>query len=385
MFCTSSRQIALADWKGGGVGASASRAWVLSIFLALVGCQANPVDRPADTNLPEPHKESPIPNLLGCAAFSPDGSRIAGTAFSDDGPVKVILDARTGNQIVKLPQLYGFPHSVAYSPDGKLLAWGLIGRSYPHCHRELLLLLDSDTGKVVRTFPSQTDGVYCVAFSPDGKLLASTNKENVRLWDVATGKEVRTLQGHTDDVLNVAFSPDSKQLASTGNDNTARVWDVQSGNLLNTFTSEDTMILLYVAFHPDGHRLAAAGPHGWRAASQRYNMQSGINDAIINVWNLKDPTKVATLRGHKESIVGLVFHPDGRHLFSLDYDGVLIVWDMTTRKRLYTLEHLKPINSTDPSVSRLALSRDGRRLVVSYTHDQPATVWSIQPRETEKR
>ena len=65
---------------------------------------------------------------------------------------------------------------------------------------------------------------YSVAFSPDGKMLASgsqdTNIENatIILWDVASGQELKTLKGHSSYVSSVVFSPDGKTLASGSGD-----------------------------------------------------------------------------------------------------------------------------------------------------------------------
>jgi WD40 repeat protein len=110
-------------------------------------------------------------------------------------------------------------NSVAFSPDGRLLASGSGDKT--------IKLWDVATGSLVRTLSGHTSWVNSVAFSPDGRLLASGSADNtIKLWDVASGSLVRTLTGHTDWVRSVAFSPDGRLLASGSGDDTIKLWDI---------------------------------------------------------------------------------------------------------------------------------------------------------------
>ena len=71
------------------------------------------------------------------------------------------------------------------------------------------------------------------AFSGDGKRVVTASRDNTaRIWDAESGKEIAVLKGHTGSVSSAAFSGDGKRVVTASDDNTARIWDVTWATLV---------------------------------------------------------------------------------------------------------------------------------------------------------
>ncbi|MEO0014663.1 MAG: hypothetical protein RLZZ535_3052, partial [Cyanobacteriota bacterium] len=87
---------------------------------------------------------------------------------------------------------------------------------------------NADLNKTV--FCETFGAVLSVAFSPDGELLAAGDSNgNIHLWRVGSGQQVLIFQGHTNWVVSLAFSPDGQTLCSGSADATIRLWNVETG------------------------------------------------------------------------------------------------------------------------------------------------------------
>src|SRR5262249_41981293 len=113
-------------------------------------------------------------------------------------------------------------------------------------------LWDVSTGKEERLLKDHSDSVYSLAFSPDGKLLATGAADRaVKVWEVASGKRLYTLSDPTDWIYAVAWSPNGRHLAAAGVDKSIRVWEVSAagGKLVHSVFAHESAVtrLIYAA------------------------------------------------------------------------------------------------------------------------------------------
>ena len=276
-------------------------------------------------------------------AFSPDGKLLATGDTNCKICVWQVLD---GKPLFVYEGHSNWITSVSYSPQGRILATSSGDKT--------VKLWDTYTGQCIETLQGHTDWIYSVAFSPSGSILASSSGDKtVKLWDVCTAQCLKTLQKHTNWVRSVAFSPQGNILASGSADHTVRLWDVDTGECIKTLRGHSDRVWS-VIFSPDSQILA-----------------SGSDDHTVRLWDVDTGECFKTLHGHTSHVRSVAFSPDGQVLVSGGEDQVVILWD------IYTSQRLKTLQGQASKVWSVAFSPDGQTLATGGL-DQKVKLWDVR-------
>jgi len=179
--------------------------------------------------------------------------------------------------------------------------------------------------KEVYTFRN-THRVTDVCWSPDERFLAVSayDMPRVRIWEVSTGQEttIRTIQWNA---TAVAFSPDGKHFAWTGMDGVVPVYDVQANFKQVATLAGAPGIQSRLSFSPDGRMIVSASRFG-----------------PARIWRVESGQLVSTIHGHSNGVRDLVFTPDGSVLTTVGGDQRIIAWDMLDYQDVTTLVDWSP-------------------------------------------
>jgi WD40 repeat protein/serine/threonine protein kinase len=284
-------------------------------------------------------------------AFHPDGKHLASRGA--DLKLKVWDLKAPGEAVWTEPcdavRKYGAAYTIAFSPDGRLLAAGSDG---------VVKVWDWKKNQLLQSLPGDDFHPIPVAFSRDGRLATGISSEGVKLWDPQTGTPFGTLE-HRGPISALAFSANSEWLASAGYDRTVKILDSKTGGLLRSLLHPGNQPEC-IAISPDGRRLASGG-----------------EDKKVRIWDPATKREILSLPGHTDRCECLAFSPDGYRLASASNDGTIRIWDGTPLRGDERGEEMFTFTEHSDEVRHVAFSPDGLR-IASTGSDGLVKVWDAQ-------
>jgi WD40 repeat protein len=205
--------------------------------------------------------------------------------------------------------------------------------------------------KLILPFGHTSDIIWSGQFSPNGKFIITVAHDNTaKIWEVESGKMLQSLEGHTNLIRSAQYSPDGKRILTSSRDKTAKVWDGLTGELLLALSGH-TDEVWSGQFSPDGKRI----------------LTSSL-DSTAKVWDSANGNVLLDIRGHTNEVSSAQFSPDGTRILTASLDKTAKVWDGLTGELLLALS-----GHTDEVWSG-QFSPDGK-YILTTSKDLTAKVW----------
>merc|ERR1719335_1446823 len=95
-----------------------------------------------------------------------------------------------------------------------------------------------------RTIQTSSENFDAVLSNGNHFIVSALYDGTLKIWDVETGSLLQTLQGHQREVWSCCLSSDSRFVVSTSRDTMLKIWDVKTGSLLQTLQGHQNGVLL---------------------------------------------------------------------------------------------------------------------------------------------
>jgi WD40 repeat protein len=187
-------------------------------------------------------------------------------------------------------------------------------------------------------------------------LVSGSDDKKIKIWDIESGNLLQTLEGHSNWITAVSLSADNEILVSGSADKKVIVWNLITGEKQKTLTG-----------HSDWVTAAVISPN-------RHIIASSSNDKKIQIWHPKTGKLLRTIKDNTEYIRALTTDANGQVLVSSGSDKIIKLWNLSNGALS------KSLAGHSSFVRTLALSQDGT-ILVSGSDDQTIKIWNLSTGE----
>jgi WD40 repeat protein len=275
---------------------------------------------------------------------------------------------------------------------------------------------ENNNSKQLDNFRDHTDTITSLAATTDGRVISGSNDKTIKVWDLGV-EEVRhlfTLNGHRNRISFVAASPNNKNkyLFSGSSDKTLKIWNIESRNevphpkpwsgiaydallistygilaileifiiinldypnIFSTYLSFFLLFLLSYLYHLVVGLVDRAN-FDWDSkivvTPDSKKIISASRDGTIKVWDIETRRQLFTLKGHTDWITSVAVTSNDKYLISGSKDKTLKVWDLETQSNSTTIEVYS-------SVTAVAITPDGSK-AISGSPGGVLKVWALK-------
>jgi WD40 repeat protein len=301
-------------------------------------------DTPAGANsfkLAEPPTYAAAP-VISTMAYSPDGKLLAISGYHE-----VIVRSADGSNLIarwlgESPRI----ESLAFSPNGAKLA---VAGSAPARFGEIQIwnaANPSAPNPLILAFKVSTDSIYGVSWSPNGDRLAvGCADKSVRLFSAADGKELLKFDNHSDWVFGTTFTTNGARVLTGSRDRAMKLIDASNGQFIDDVNKLLESILC-ISRHPKEDLIAYGGELG---GTRIYKISDNQGRTAAN----NDVNLVKEFERLPGPVYAVAYSPEGE---------TLAIAGMANEVRLY--------NAKDGKRTRTLKGHDGAILSVAFN---PAT------------
>jgi predicted CXXCH cytochrome family protein len=260
------------------------------------------------------------------AAFNPNTDKII--TGSNDG-FAIIWDIITQKPLQRLQGQKEPIYKVAFNSDGSLVM-ALNARFSVD-------VWDAVSGDLKMTLKEDGRQILDVEFSPinSKKIAAAFSDGSIRIYDLGDKNKTKifaseisgkvTGPGHSLEVTSISYSSDGSKLASVSRDMSAKVWDVNSANVLSTFLVYDEkrknelkdQRFVSVSFSGDGTKVL-----------------TGSTDKLARLWGVSNGQLLKEFSGHENVVAAVKFAKKADYILTLSDENIAILRDLNSETKV---------------------------------------------------